>query len=305
MGSTSDSRRTAGRSGRNTERHRTGRGGTLKPRSPLQCRVGPDLTPTLRADARELIQDFIASKRRSAGAKRLVVGLSGGIDSALVAKLAADACGPRQVHALLLPVDLDDPHCRDARSWARKLGTRITVMPIRPLIEGAVRALPGNRMTTGNIMARLRMTILYHHAALDKGIVLGTGNKTELALGYFTKWGDGGADFQPIGDLYKTQVRLLAEQVGVPVAIRRKTPTAGLWPGQTDEGDLGASYENLDRILVGIEGRLTDAEIARHGKVPLAKVRAIRARVVANRHKRVPPMIPKLGLRTIGIDWLD
>ena len=148
--------------------------------------------------------------------------------------------------------------------------------------------------------------IALYHAARDEGrLVIGTGNKSELALGYFTKMGDGGCDFLPIGDLYKTQVREMARHLGLPAKILRKVPTAGLWPGQTDERDFGISYEELDRVLLGIELRYTAEEIAERTDVDVKQVRRIESLVAANVHKRKMPLIPKVGIRTFGLDWRE
>src|SRR5206468_3700353 len=130
----------------------------------------------------------------------------------------------------------------------------------------------GDRVARGNVKARIRMILLYYIANTQGRIVMGTGNKSELAVGYSTKFGDGGADFLPIGDLYKTQVREMASFLGVPKRIVEKVPTAGLWPGQTDEGELGIAYPDLDRVLLGIELHLTPEEVAAQSGVPLAKV---------------------------------
>jgi NAD+ synthase len=136
-------------------------------------------------------------------------------------------------------------------------------------------------------------------------LVAGTGNKSELLVGYFTKYGDGGVDMLPIGDLYKTQVWALAKELGLPERIVKKVPTAGLWKGQTDEGELGISYENLDCVLFGIERGQSDQEISRSTKVPLKEVKRIEAMIERSAHKRKMPHIPKTGIRTLGIDWRE
>jgi NAD+ synthase len=147
------------------------------------------------------------------------------------------------------------------------------------------------------------MLLLYAEAQARGDLVCGTGNKSELLTGYFTKHGDGGVDLQPIGDLYKTQVRLLAQHLRVPAPVIAKPPSAGLYPGQTDEGDMGLSYEDLDAVLRGMELNLDGSVIARKTKLPLATVEKVEAMVRKTEHKRRTPMIPKLGARTVGIDW--
>ena len=149
------------------------------------------------------------------------------------------------------------------------------------------------------------MTVLYAVARERQLLVAGTGNKSELLLGYFTKYGDGGVDLLPIGDLYKTDVRAIAEELGLPSAVRARPPTAGLWEGQTDEDELGISYADLDPILNGIEQLRPPEEIASATGVPLDRVREIEARVLEFRHKRRMPPVPKVRLRTIGIDWRE
>ena len=178
-------------------------------------------------------------------------------------------------------------------------------------IEGPERAFHtlfpevSDRVSWGNVKARIRMTMEYLWAREHHLLVVGTGNKSELLMGYFTKWGDGGVDLEPIGDLYKTQVRELAGQLGLPTAIRERPPTAGLWEGQTDEEELGLPYSELDQVLFGFEQLRTPDEIHRATRVPLARIRLVEATIERTRHKRRPPPIPKLGLRTIGLDWRE
>jgi NAD+ synthase len=162
-----------------------------------------------------------------------------------------------------------------------------------------------DRVTLGNLKARIRMTVLYTEARERRALVVGTSNKSELLAGYYTKFGDGAADLLPLGDLYKTQLRALAEQVGLPPAIRERPPTAGFWAGQTDEEELGIRYDDLDTILLGLEQLRTVAEIAERGGFPLEVVERVARRVADGRHKRRLPPIPKLGLRTVGLDWRD
>jgi NAD+ synthase len=149
------------------------------------------------------------------------------------------------------------------------------------------------------------MIVLYFFANTQDRLVMGTGNKSELLCGYFSRWGDGGVDFLPIGDLYKTQVRAMARHLGIPKRIVDKVPTAGLWPGQTDEGELGLSYDVLDRILLGIELQMEPEAIAEKADARIGEVRRIEALVAATAFKRKMPLIPKVGIRTVGLDWRE
>jgi NAD+ synthase len=154
-------------------------------------------------------------------------------------------------------------------------------------------------------MARCRMAVLYHQAKLTNRLVMGTSNKSELLVGYFTKFGDGGADFCPIGDLYKTEVRQLARKIGVPEKLVQKAPSACLWEGQTDEGELGICYDDLDAVLFGIENGMELEEIARRNMIPEEKVEMVWKMHIGSVHKRKTPLVPKIGLRTIGLDWRE
>ena len=266
------------------------------------------LVPRLPAHARGTIEQFLRAHALAEGLDGVVVGLSGGIDSALVARLAADALGPAHVLGVLLP-DAPFPAAleRETVDYAAALGIECRTIRIAP-IEAAFRAATpeiDDRVALGNTKARVRMVLLYALARARRRLVAGTGNKSELLLGYFTKHGDGGVDLLPIGDLYKTEVRALAAELGLPEAIRSRPPTAGLWDGQTDEGELGASYDTLDRILHGLEELRGEEEIARVTGFPLAKVRDVAGRVAAGRHKRRAAPVAKVGLRTVGLDWRE
>ncbi len=264
--------------------------------------------PHLPAHAEATIHRFLRAQSLEDGASGVVVGLSGGIDSALAARLAVDALGAEHVLGALLP-DAAFPRelAEETRGFARSLAMETVEVPIDP-IESAVRGLfpqVDDRTTWGNVKARLRMVLLYTLARERRRRVMGTGNKSELLLGYFTKYGDGGVDLLPLGDLYKTQVRELAERLKLPESIRTRAPTAGLWPGQTDEEELGLPYATLDEILFGLEQLGAPEEVARAAGQPVEVVRSIEARVLANRHKRRMPPIPKVGLRTVGLDWRE
>ena len=172
-------------------------------------------------------------------------------------------------------------------------------------MEKRVKASEADTVARGNLRARARMTVLYYGANTENRVVMGTGNKSEILIGYDTKFGDAGADFMPIGDLYKTQVREMAAHLGLPNEIVDKTPTAGLWPGQTDEGELGITYDELDRVLLGIELQMEPEAIAEKAAVPLDRVRYVETLVASSVHKRKMPLIPKLGVRTVGLDWRE
>jgi len=268
--------------------------------SPVGARLPPHAADTVRA--------FLRAHGGSRGATGVVVGLSGGVDSALVARLAVDALGPERVLGVLLP----DAHVtrelvEETEGFARDLGVEHRTIRIDPLEEGFRVALPEltDRVTLGNTAARIRMTVLYGLARERQRLVAGTGNKSELLLGYFTKYGDGGVDLLPIGDLYKTDVWALAEELGLPRAIRERPPSAGFWPGQTDEGELGCSYVDADRILRRLERLEREEEIVRATGLPADVVHGILQRVEQSRHKRRLAPVAKVGLRTVGLDWRE
>ena len=266
------------------------------------------LVPHLPPHAADTIAQFLRAHALGNGSDGVVIGLSGGIDSALVARLARDALGPAHVLGVLLPdAQFEDSLRSETESYANDLGVEWRTVAIEP-VEQAYRAmLPelSDRVSLGNVKARIRMTVLYAIARERHRLVVGTGNKSELLLGYFTKYGDGGVDLLPIGDLYKTDVRSLAEQLDLPAAVRERPPTAGLWEGQTYEAELGISYADVDQILLGLEQLRSEEEIASLTGFPLERVRPVAERVRRFRHKRRPPPIPKVRLRTIGIDWRE
>jgi NAD+ synthase len=266
------------------------------------------LIPKLASHSEATIHQFLRAHVEQARAAGVLVGLSGGVDSGLCARLARDALGPDRVHALLLPDELfPAPLKEEVAEYAQLLGISLRVVDIDGP-ESAFRTLlpeVTDRVSWGNVKARVRMIVNYLVARERGLLVMGTGNKSELLMGYFTKWGDGGVDLLPIGDLYKTQVRELARQLELPRSMQDRPPTAGLWEGQTDEQELGLPYSELDQILFGMEQLRTLEEIAEATHLPLERVRAVEATVHRTRHKRRPPPIPKLGLRTVGLDWRE
>ncbi len=266
------------------------------------------LMPDLRVNARlveEVLTGFIRDETLRTGRRTVVVGLSGGVDSALAACLARRALGRRGVVAALLPHRLSDPAAvSDARALARGLGLRIETCDVTPMLDAYFAGRPGaSRLRRGNKVARERMSVLYDLSAAHDALVLGTSNKTELLLGYGTVHGDLACSINPLGDLYKSQVRGLAAHVRVPASIRRRPPSADLWPGQTDEGDLGYLYEEMDALLhLLMDQRYSREEVVQAGWPP-RMVEAIVRRVAGTQFKRRPPLVAKISERTVGIDF--
>lgn len=229
--------------------------------------------------------DAIRGWVENSGADGVVYGLSGGVDSALVCVLASEV----DAHALILPEKGVTPRqdIDDAVELAGKAGASYTIHEINGIVDSVKQAYGElGCVPLGNVKARARMILLYAAANEENRVVLGTSNKTELLLGYYTKHGDGAADFLPIGSLYKTQVRQLARHAKVPKRILDKTPSAGLWAGQCDEDELGLDYETLDKILYLVYGeRLTPKDAAVELGVTHRAVEEVLERVDANRHK--------------------
>ncbi len=234
------------------------------------------------------ISEWIKEKVEEAEAEGIVLGLSGGVDSSLTAALAKKALDDK-VLGLLMPCHNDPTDLEHARLAAAKFGIETEYVDLGPAFGSLMASLPrGSDIAVVNLKPRLRMATLYYFANSRNYLVAGTGNKSEITVGYFTKYGDGGADLLPLGDLLKYQVRELARELGVPEEIIAKPPSAGLWAGQTDEGEMGITYDELDRTIAAIEGGDTSG----CDKTTLERVKAMMA---ASEHKRLPIPICKIG----------
>lgn len=248
---------------------------------------------------------FLQSEIRRTGFSRAVVGLSGGIDSSVVTALAARALGPENVLAVTMPYKTSSEATKsDARMLAERLGVGRIDLPITAQVDAYFALQPdASRMRLANKCARERMTILYDQSAAFQGLVLGTSNKSELLLGYGTQFGDMASAVNPIGDLYKTQLYPLAAHLDVPPSILSKTPTGDLWTGQTDEGELGFAYADVDRLLYLLVDRRWSVEELVAGGFDGRFVQEVVERVRRNHYKRRMPLIAKLSARTVDRDF--
>ncbi len=256
--------------------------------------------------ARKILTSFIHSEVTRAGFSRAVVGLSGGIDSAVTCMLTAEALGPENVLALRMPYASSSPESLDHAGLVIELtGVQEKTLAITEAVDALLEQIPAEqRVRRGNIMARVRMAILYDQSAEFGGLVIGTGNKTEILLGYTTQFGDAASAINPVGDLYKTQLRQLAEALGVPEVIRHKAPSADLWKGQTDEGELGFTYELVDQLLFLLVDRRHSPEDCVSAGFEQRFVDTVVERMRRHQFKRVMPPIAKLSNRTVGYDFL-
>ncbi len=262
---------------------------------------------TINTDlARKILTGFIHTEITRAGFSRAVVGLSGGLDSSVSCTLAAEALGPQNVLAVRMPYRTSSADSLEhAQMVIDALGVQSLTVPITEMVEPLFDRFPDmNQVRRGNAMARARMIVLYDQSEATRGLVVGTGNKTEILLGYTTLYGDSANALNPIGDLYKTQVRQLAHALQIPEAIIAKPPSADLWLGQTDEGELGFTYEEVDKLLyLLVDLRYTPEDCVQAG-FSESFVHQVVERVRRYHFKRILPPIAKLSNRTVGYDFL-
>ncbi len=269
---------------------------TTQSQHPLQLNM-----PTVR---RMLVQ-FIKDQVHNAGFSKCIIGLSGGIDSAVSTYLAVGALGKKNVLAVMMPYKISSPESKsDAESVIASLDIRSELVDITPMVDPLFESqLITDNLRKGNIMARERMIILYDFSQKEHALVIGTSNKTESLLGYGTLFGDMACAVNPLGDLYKTHIWDLAETLGVPKKIIEKKPTADLWAGQTDEGELGFNYRDVDKLLYFmIDERRNDAELRDLG-FEMSFISTVRKKIQINQFKRRPPIIAKISHRTVNIDF--
>ena len=252
-----------------------------------------------------MLVGFIRQEVRKVGMSRVVVNLSGGIDSAVSTYLAASALGSDDVCALLLPYRTSHPDSlADAERVVADLGIRSETITISEQVDPYFEKFPDmSGLRKANKMARERMTVLYDQSVAQSALPLGTSNKTELLLGYGTIHGDMASALNPLGDLYKTQVRQVAVELGVPAQIVDKPPTADLWPGQTDEDELGFNYEAVDQLLYHMVDRRYSKEELREAGFDRQFIDTVAALVQTSQFKRRLPLIAKLSTRTINSDF--
>lgn len=272
-----------------------------------------NLTPSVLemdfSETQKRICRFIKEYVENTNAKGIVLGLSGGIDSATIAALSSLAIGGESVLGLMLPEkeNFNQKDIDDANTIADQFNIPTQICDMTQTLNGFYSEIPifdpGDRLCKGNIKARTRMIFLYYYANKQNRIVCGSSDKSETMMGYFTKWGDAAADIAPILDLYKTQVRKLALHMGIPKELALKPSTPGLWPNQLAEAELEIKYETLDLILYGLERFMPSEEIAQQLNVDQKLVEKVKSRWLLNEHKRRLPLAPKLGYRTVGNDF--
>ena len=274
-----------------------------------QVKLTPSLLEIDFSETQKRICRFIKEYVENAGAKGIVLGLSGGVDSGTIAALSSLAIGGENVLGLMMPEKetFNQKDIDDAKVVAEQFHLQTQLCDMSDAFNGIYNAIPvfdqSDRLCKGNIKARTRMIYLYYYANKQSRIVCGSSDKSETMMGYFTKWGDAAADVAPIMDLYKTQVRKLAIHLGIPKEIALKPSTPALWPNQLAESELGLKYETLDLILCGLERFMKPEEVADTMGLERAIVDKVQSRWLATEHKRRMPLAPKIGYRTVGNDF--
>ena len=265
------------------------------------------LLPSLNeGEATTVIKLFMETYVKNAHSDSVVLGLSGGVDSAVAAVLCQQVFGKKHTHCLFLPDEATPEKDRnDVSVLSEQFDLTFEEQEITGIVNDFLNQTDSSKdkLVKANVKARLRMVMLYAYANKTKSLVCGTSNKSELLIGYFTKYGDGGVDFMPLGDLYKTQVWQIAKRLHLPTCMIEKPPTAGLWKGQTDEKELNMTYDILDEILAGLERKMDVGDIAQTLKIDVEDVNRIHEMRLCSQHKRNMPLIPKIGMRTQGLDW--
>ncbi|MDD1775314.1 MAG: NAD+ synthase [Methanobacterium sp.] len=260
----------------------------------------PDINPETSV---KIITEFIKQKLNESNSSGVLVGLSGGIDSSIAAYISAKSINKDRILGLIMPSETTSPEdVEDALLVANNLGIEKRIIQIDNFIkefkglDAPSKSLKDSKLANANLKARIRMVILYYHANSMSRMVLGTGNKSELLVGYFTKYGDGGVDLLPLADLYKTDVNKIARYLNIPKSIINKPPSAGLWQGQTDEEEMGITYQLLDKILyLLVDEKLKPHQTADKLGISPDEVLRVKSMMEAAEHKLVPPPIPKIG----------
>ena len=270
--------------------------------TPSALKIDPDET---KQKITRFIKDYVTKTKT----KGIVLGMSGGIDSSTNAALTALAIGGNRTHGLIMPEKetLNPADVRHAQQVAKKFNIKTTTIDITNILNAFYKNIPNfqpsNLKAKGNIKARTRMILLYYYANSKNLIVSASSDKSETMIGYYTKYGDIAADIAPQQDIYKTQVRQLANHIDIPEAIIRKPPTPALWPNQTAEKEIGIAYEKLDLILYGLEHFMKTTQIAKQLTFPVKTVESIKQRWLSTEHKRRMPLTTKLTFRTVGKDF--